>query len=108
MARLSAPPTDDSGKRVPLVIPLLVATALFIHRYMPDYRGDTPTRLDRMGFLLFGAGIALLSYVLEVFGEHTWPPLPLAMMTLVSIALLVAYWIHARGVVAPLLRLELL
>jgi hypothetical protein len=27
--------------------------------------------LDAIGLILFGSGIALLSYVLEVFGEHT-------------------------------------
>ena len=31
---------------------------------------DTPP-LDIVGLILFGSGIALLSYVLEVFGEHT-------------------------------------
>ncbi len=88
-------------------VPIGIVGFFLIRRYMPDYRGDSPTPLDRTGFVLFGAGIALLSYVLEVFGEHTWPPLPLAGMTLLSMVLLVAYWLHARGVVAPLLRLEL-
>ena len=32
---------------------------------------DRSTPLDVVGLILFGSGIALLSYVLEVFGEHT-------------------------------------
>ena len=32
---------------------------------------DTPIRSMSVGLILFGSGVALLSYVLEVFGEHT-------------------------------------
>ena len=57
---------------------------------------------------LFGSGIALLSYVLEVFGEHALVsrrkfPALLAL----SIALLIGYWLHARAASFPLLRLKL-
>ena len=37
---------------------------------MPDYRGETSRPLDVVGLVLFGAGTALLSWLLEVFGEH--------------------------------------
>jgi len=47
------------------------ALGLFmVWRFLPDYRQDKHHALDIVGFILFGAGIALLSYVLEVFGEH--------------------------------------
>ncbi len=38
--------------------------------HLPDYREKT-NPLDTVGLILFGSGVALLSYVLEVFGEHT-------------------------------------
>ena len=38
---------------------------------MPDYREEHTNPLDIVGLILFGSGVALLSYVLEVFGEHT-------------------------------------
>jgi hypothetical protein len=41
-----------------------------VRYFMPDYRESRRAALDRVGFVLFSAGIALLSYVLEVFGEH--------------------------------------
>ena len=44
---------------------------LFVYRWLPDYREPGPKPLDVLGLILFGAGIALLSYVLEIFGEHT-------------------------------------
>ena len=41
-----------------------------VWRYLPDYREDKTNPLDIVGLVLFGSGVALLSYVLEVFGEH--------------------------------------
>jgi EmrB/QacA subfamily drug resistance transporter len=76
--------------------------------YMPDFRDPASPPLDRLGFLLFGAGIGLLSYVLEVFGEHSLATGPIIALTAVSLALLAAYGWHARRVTAPMLRLGLL
>src|SRR4029079_18301503 len=47
------------------------ALGLFlVWRFLPDYREEKNTPLDIVGLVLFGSGIALLSYVLEVFGDH--------------------------------------
>src|SRR3954470_17279787 len=48
-------------------LPLAPFGLWMIRRYMPDYRDPDAPRLDKLGFVLFGLGIALLSYVLEVF-----------------------------------------
>ena len=42
-----------------------------VYRHLPDFARRIRTPLDWGGLLLFGSGIGLLSYVLEVFGEHT-------------------------------------
>src|ERR1700742_1847930 len=42
-----------------------------IYRHLPDYRAEKTHPLDFGGLLLFGSGIGLLSYVLEIFGQHT-------------------------------------
>ena len=55
----------------------------------------------------FGSGAALLSWVLEVFGEHDLPALQAAVLLLLSVALLAAYAWHALRVPFPLLRLSL-
>ncbi|HVU18662.1 MAG TPA: DHA2 family efflux MFS transporter permease subunit [Candidatus Didemnitutus sp.] len=78
-----------------------------INRHMPDYRDDDVARLDYIGFVLFGGGIALLSYVLEVFGEHRLPPGPILGLLAVSVALLAAYYQHGRRVPNPVMRLTL-
>jgi Na+/melibiose symporter-like transporter len=74
---------------------------------MPDHRAAQPDPLDLTGFLLFGSGIALLSWVLEIFGEHGMDPLPIAAMAAVSLALIAAYFWHARRTTQPLLPVEL-
>jgi len=83
-------------------------TALFvIHRYMPDYRDATKRRLDVVGLVLFGCGAALLSWLLEVFGEHTIDVTSAMVLLLLSIGLLLAFAWHAREKPHPLLRLTL-
>jgi len=89
-------------------IPLALAGLWLTRRYMPDYREPDAPPLDRWGFLFFCSGIALLSYVLEVFGEHHHATGPLAAMAAVSLALLALYGWHARRTPAPLIELALL
>ncbi|HEY3742496.1 MAG TPA: MFS transporter, partial [Bryobacteraceae bacterium] len=63
--------------------------------------------LDFTGLFLFGSGIALLSYVLEVFGEHTLSTLEILTLLAISIGLLISYGRHATKAPFPLLRLPL-
>ena len=53
-------------------IPIGMAGLVLVYLYLPDYREEETHPLDVVGLILFGAGIALLSYVLEVFGDHTF------------------------------------
>ena len=41
-----------------------------MYLHLPDYKEERTHSLDFIGLVLFGSGIALLSYVLEIFGEH--------------------------------------
>ena len=59
------------------------------------------------GLLLFGSGPALLSWLLEVFGEHHLPAAQMSMIVLLSVTPLLAYARHATRVPSPLLRLTL-
>src|SRR5277367_1990962 len=55
-------------------IPIGLAGLYMVYRHLPDYREPKTDPLDFVGLILFGSGVALLSYVLEVFGEHTLRP----------------------------------
>ncbi len=52
-------------------IPIGIVGLLMVYLHLPDYREEQTHPLDIVGLILFGSGIALLSYVLEIFGEHT-------------------------------------
>lgn len=88
-------------------VPVGVAAMLLAHRYMPDYRGEASRPLDLIGLVLFGTGIALLSWLLEIFGEHRIDLTSEAVLFLLSCCLLAAYVWHARDAQYPLLRLAL-
>jgi EmrB/QacA subfamily drug resistance transporter len=84
----------------------LLGLALVFRRF-PDTRSAGVPRLDVLGGVLFGSGIGLLSYVLEVFGEHTLPPGAILGLTALAAAFLAAYFRHARAAAHPLLDLGL-
>jgi MFS family permease len=88
-------------------LPIGLAGLYMVYRHLPDYREEHPTSLDWAGLLLFGSGIGLLSYVLEVFGEHTLSGLEIAGLLGVAAVLLALYGFRATRTELPLLRLNL-
>ena len=88
-------------------VPVGLVALYMVYRYMPDYRATERRPLDVIGFILFSCGTALLSWLLEIFGEHTLDPTTAVLMLGLSVALLVAYGWHASGIEFPLLRLAL-
>src|SRR5262249_37442466 len=63
--------------------------------------------LDVAGLILFGAGVALLSYVLGGFCEHSLSGRSLLALLAISLVCLLLYWVRAARVEWPLLRLTL-
>jgi EmrB/QacA subfamily drug resistance transporter len=88
-------------------VPIGIAGLLLVYRHLPDYRTAVPEPLDIVGFILFGSGVALLSYVLEVFGEHSLRALEILGLLALAAALLFGYARHAASVAQPLLRVAL-
>jgi EmrB/QacA subfamily drug resistance transporter len=87
-------------------IPIGIVGLYMAYRHLPDYREHTDP-LDVTGLLLFGSGVSLLSYVLEVFGEHRLSPTTILVELALSIVLLGAYGVHAMRSPHPVLRLVL-
>jgi EmrB/QacA subfamily drug resistance transporter len=88
-------------------VPVGVVALTMIWRYLPEYRAEVPRPLDVVGLVLFGSGVALLSWLLEIFGEHRLDITSSGVLLLVALALLAAYAIHAGHTPHPLLRLAL-
>lgn len=89
-------------------VPVGLAALYFVWRHMPDYQAEERRPLDVIGLILFSSGTAILSWVLEVFGEHTLAPGTAGLLIALSVALLAAYGWHACRIEHPLLRVTLL
>ena len=88
-------------------LPIGLIGLYMVYRHLPDFRAEHSDPLDVVGFILFGSGIALVSYVLEVFGETSLSRWEIAGMLALSAALLSGYVLHARKEPKPLLHLML-
>jgi len=87
-------------------IPIGLIGLVLVYLHLPDYR-EKSDPLDFAGLLLFGSGIALLSYVLEVFGEHTLSAREVLGLLALSLVLLAGYREHSTKTRFPLLALDL-
>ena len=88
-------------------VPIGITGLILVYLYLPDYRNPLSHPLDVVGFILFGAGIGLLSYVLEVFGEHRLSTIEIVSLLVLSFVLIGGYVAHARRTAFPLLNLQL-
>jgi EmrB/QacA subfamily drug resistance transporter len=90
-----------------LNVPIGLAGLYLVYRRLPDFREPHTPALDLLGLMLFSSGIALLSYVLEVFGEHRLGAAAVLALLLLAALLLAGYGLHAARALHPLLRLTL-
>ena len=88
-------------------VPVGLAALYMVYRFMPDYKAETRRPLDIVGLVLFSSGTAIMSWLLEIFGEHRLSTPAMGGLFALSVGLLVAYAVHASGVEFPLLRLTL-
>jgi EmrB/QacA subfamily drug resistance transporter len=90
-----------------LNVPIGLIGLYLVYRHLPNYREERSQPLDTVGLILFGSGIALLSYVLEVFGEHLLGRRAIVALGVLALMLLSGYGLHAASALHPLLNLAL-
>jgi EmrB/QacA subfamily drug resistance transporter len=88
-------------------LPVGLLGIYFIYRHLPDYREPKTHPLDVLGMVLFSGGIALLSYVLQVFGDHRLSPIGMLVLLAIAAVLLAGYGLRAVLTAFPLLNLSL-
>jgi EmrB/QacA subfamily drug resistance transporter len=88
-------------------IPIGLCGLVLVYRHLPNFREQRNYPLDIVGLVLFGSGVSLLSYVLEVFGETSLSGREMLGLLAISAALLGAYALHTIRTPHPLLRLGL-
>jgi len=88
-------------------LPIGIAGLVLVYLHLPDYREMNTKPLDVLGLILFGSGVALLSYVLEIFGDHTLSHDEILGLLAISLTLIAGYGLHAARTAFPLLQLTL-
>jgi EmrB/QacA subfamily drug resistance transporter len=88
-------------------LPIGIIGLCLVYWRLPDYREKNTKPLDILGLILFGSGVALLSYVLEIFGEHTLGTSEVLGLLGLSLILLFGYGLHAAKTNFPLLDMTL-
>jgi EmrB/QacA subfamily drug resistance transporter len=88
-------------------LPIGIVGLALVYLHLPDYREQDSKPLDIVGLILFGSGVALLSYVLEIFGDHTLAPGEILGLLALSLTLIAGYGLHATRTSFPLLQLSL-
>ena len=88
-------------------VPVGIAGLLMVYFHLPDFRARETHPLDVVGLILLGSGVALLSYVLEVFGQHTLSSREVLSLLVLALLLVAGYDFHAAHTHFPLLRLAL-
>jgi EmrB/QacA subfamily drug resistance transporter len=88
-------------------LPIGLVGLILVYTHLPDYREANVKPLDIEGLILFGSGVALLSYVLEIFGDHSLGTGEILGLLGISMALIAGYGLHAAHTAYPLLQMSL-
>jgi EmrB/QacA subfamily drug resistance transporter len=89
-------------------IPFGCVGILLALRFFENVRHKDVPRFDFLGFLIVGAGLALLQYGIENVGRRAIPGIAIAGAIAAAGLLLLAFAWHARRVAAPAVDLSLL
>ncbi len=89
-------------------LPVGLAGVAVARRYMPDLRGAKDQRFDLRGFIMFSAGLVLVSMALQGLGEHAISTAASLLMLVAGLAAMVGYWLHAARTPQPLFSLALM
>jgi EmrB/QacA subfamily drug resistance transporter len=77
-------------------LPIAAAGFVLVRRYVPEVREQTTPRVDVVGVLLTGAGLAALIFGFETIGRDTTPAALAPGLLAAGLALLALYALHAR------------
>lgn len=88
-------------------VPVGLITILLAWKWLPDVLPQTVPPLDKLGFILFGVGLAGLTFGLSAFSETTMNPMNAVLVIVVAVLLLIWYVWHSRHKAHPIIRTQL-
>ncbi|WP_334175375.1 MFS transporter [Pseudoxanthobacter sp.] len=89
-------------------LPMAAVGVIAAFSVIEDVRSPAPGRFDGIGFVLSGAALASLVFGLETLSRRTGSDLLAASLVMAGIGFGIAYAVHARHHVRPILDLTLL
>jgi hypothetical protein len=88
---------------IPIGIALMIAAAYIL----PEHRAENLHRLDLTGFLLFGVGLAGLTFALSTLTEQALSLAFIGVTFALSAVFLLLYWQHSKRQVYPIIDTSL-
>lgn len=88
-------------------IPVGILAASSAHYWIKDTQKRHPRPLDTAGFILFGGGLAAFTFALSDVSESTADARSVMSIMLLSILMLLAYFLHSRKQPYPILDIKL-
>ena len=91
-----------------LNIPVAVVGIILSVIYIPPIKAPTVPKLDWVGFLLTGIGLAALVFSFEAMGRFPLPNWMLGASAAFGLLCLILYWLRARHMAEPIVNLKLM
>ena len=88
-------------------IPIGIAILCLVKNYVPDYQSSEKKSFDWLGFVLFGTGFGLLTWILDLVGDASTKPEFLMLGSVLAVCMLASYVMYSHKVSSPLLNLHL-
>lgn len=89
-------------------IPFGLIAIVLAYALLPQMPKITVPPLDKIGFILFGSGLALLTYSLAAFSESNLSQLHTLALFLFALSLLLIYYWHSQKQLHPIVKVTLL
>lgn len=84
-------------------LPIALVGVVLVRAYIPDIKEEETPRLDVIGLILVGLGLAALIFGFENLGHSFLPQTVVVGLFLAGFLALGAYWAHSRTVASPII-----
>lgn len=88
-------------------IPIGIALLFFVNNYVPDYKSDEKKSFDWIGFFLFGGGLGLLTWMLDLI-DNQYSNINLILIGILTAVLMIAgFIVYSFKASSPLLSVDI-
>jgi len=88
-------------------IPIGIALLFFVNRYVPDYKSNEKKSFDWIGFFLFGGGLGLLTWMLDLIDNQYSNFNFIALGMVVAVLMITGFIFYSFKASSPLLSFDM-